>query len=226
MRKVVSRLVFDTLVVATALFGAAGTWHWWRAWVLLAVLFVVRLVGAHGVFRVNPALMLERVGPPIGAGQSRRDRALVLFVLASGFVGLPIVAALDRFWWPQLVRSPAWLAVLGLGLFAGGWALKNLALRANAFAVAAVRIQRERQHVVIDAGVYSRIRHPFYAADPMIFVGLGLWLESYVTVWCSVIPLAVLLLRLLEEEQVLQRELTGYGAYMQRVPSRLIPGVW
>jgi protein-S-isoprenylcysteine O-methyltransferase Ste14 len=48
-----------------------------------------------------------------------------------------------------------------------------LALRANAFAVPAVRLQRERAHAVVDSGVYAVVRHPFYAADPLIFVGLG-----------------------------------------------------
>ena len=226
MHRVVLRLIFDAVVVAAALFGVAGTWDWWRAWVLLLVLFVIRLGGARVVFAANPALMLERARPPLCHGQSRRDRALVLIVLASGFVGLPIVSGLDRFWWPQLAPPPTILSALGLGLFASGWVLKNLALRANAFAVAAVRIQHEREHVVVDSGIYGIVRHPFYAADPLIFVGLGLWLQSYVALWCSVIPIAVLIVRLRGEEQVLQRELLGYRAYMQRVPSRLFPGIW
>lgn len=226
MRKIIVRIVADVIVVAIALFGAAGTLRWWRAWALLAVLLIVRLVGARVVFRVNPALMLERAEPPIQHGQALADKLLLLAVLATGFVGLPIVAGLDRFRWHALTPPATVVAAVGLLLFASGWILKTLALRANAFAVTVVRVQREREHVVVDSGIYSIIRHPFYAADPLIFVGTGLWLESYRAVLCAIIPLAVVLWRLRVEEQVLRRELPGYSDYAERVPRRLIPGIW
>jgi protein-S-isoprenylcysteine O-methyltransferase Ste14 len=97
---------------------------------------------------------------------------------------------------------------------------------ANAFAVPVVRLQRERAHALVDSGVYSVIRHPFYAADPLILVGLGLWLESYLAVLVAVIPLTFMFVRLGMEERFLRRELPGYDAYMLRVRHRLIPGVW
>jgi protein-S-isoprenylcysteine O-methyltransferase Ste14 len=114
----------------------------------------------------------------------------------------------------------------GLVLFALGWSIKSLALRANAFAIAVVRLQSERAHAVADSGAYSVIRHPFYAADALIFVGLGLWLESYVAALCAVIPLAFMVIRMHLEERFLKRELPGYNDYTVRVPHRLIPGVW
>ena len=226
MLKVAARIGFDALMVALALFGTAGTLRWWRAWALLALLLIIRLVGARLVFRVNPESMRERAKSPIQHGQPRPDKALVLAVLATGFVGLPMVAGLDRFHWPRLTVPTAAVAAFGLVLFGSGWVLKSLALRANAFAVTAVRIQRERKHSVVDSGIYGVVRHPFYAADPLIFVGLGLWLESYVAVLCAVVPLSLVLWRMHLEEQVLRRELPGYGEYMTRVPHRLIPGVW
>jgi protein-S-isoprenylcysteine O-methyltransferase Ste14 len=226
MLKVVARIGFDALTVAVALFGTAGTLRWWRAWALLAVLLIIRLVGARLVFRVNPELMRERAKSPIQHGQARPDKLLLLAVLSTGFVGLPMIAGLERFQGPLLLEPNTALSALGLLLFGSGWTLKSLALRANAFAVAAVRIQRERKHAVADSGIYGVVRHPFYAADPLIFVGLGLWLESYVTVLCAVVPLSLVLWRMLLEEQVLRRELPGYPEYTKRVPHRLIPGVW
>jgi len=103
---------------------------------------------------------------------------------------------------------------------------KSLALRANAFAIAVVRVQREHAHAVVDSGVYGVIRHPFYAAGPLIFAGLGLWLESSVATLCAVLPVAFMVMRLRMEERFLQRELPGYADYLARVPHRLIPGVW
>lgn len=226
MLRVMARLVADAVLIAILLFSAAGTLTWWRAWLLLAVLLLVRAVGALAVYRVNPALLQERAKLPIHGDQPRTDKLLLLAVLATGFMGLPVIAGLDAFRWHVLPRPAPLLADLGLVLFTLGWGLKSRALRANAFAIAVVRLQSERAHAVIDSDVYSIIRHPFYAADPLIFVGLGLWLESYVATLCAVMPVAFVVMRLCLEERFLQRELPGYREYSVRVPHRLVPGVW
>jgi protein-S-isoprenylcysteine O-methyltransferase Ste14 len=67
---------------------------------------------------------------------------------------------------------------------------------------------------------------PFYAADPLILVGLGLWLESCVAVLAAVVPIALMVMRLRLEDRFLHRELPGYTAYAERVRFRLIPGAW
>ena len=226
MPRVLARLCADAALVAACLFAAAGTLAWPRAWVLLAVLLVVRAAGAYAVHRVNPALLEERAKLPVHAGQPRSDRLLVLAVLATGFLGLPLVAGLDAFRWHVLPRPAPLVGGAGLALFALGWALKSVALRANAFATAVVRLQGERGHAVADAGVYAVVRPPFYAADPLILVGLGLWLGSYAAALGAVAPVALMVARLRLEERLLRRELPGYAEYTTRVPHRLIPGVW
>jgi protein-S-isoprenylcysteine O-methyltransferase Ste14 len=224
MLKVALRLLADAALVATALFLSAGTLAWPRAWVLLAVLLLVRMVGALAVYRVNPELLRERAGLPVHAEQPWADRVLLLGVLATGFLATPAVAGLDTYHWHLLAEPARPVAGLGLLLFAVGWSLKSLALHANPFAVTAVRVQRE--HAVAGSGVYGIVRHPFYAADPLIFVGLALWLGSYTAALMAVVPVALMVLRLRLEERVLRRELPGYAAYAARVRHRLIPGVW
>lgn len=226
MRRVTARLVADAALVAILLFVSAGTLRWWRAWVLLSALLLVRTLGARAAYRVHPDLLRERAKLPLHAAQPRADRLLLLAVLATGFLGLPVVAGLDAFRWHVLARPTPLLAALGLVLFALGWSLKSLALRANAFAAAVVRLQSERRHAVADSGVYGIVRHPFYAADPLILVGLGLWLESYVAALCAIVPVALMVMRLRLEERFLRRELPGYEAYATRVPHRLVPGIW
>lgn len=226
MLRVMARLIADAALVAILLFLAAGTFAWRRAWVLVAVLLLVRVVGAIAVYRVNAGLLRERAGLPIHTEQSSTDRLLLLGVLATGFLGLPVIAGLDAFRWQALPRPAPAIAALGLVLFALGWSVKSLALRANAFAVAVVRVQSERAHAVADSGPYSIVRHPFYAADPLILAGLSLWLESYVATLSAVVPIALMVMRLLLEERFLQRELPGYSTYTERVRFRLIPGIW
>jgi protein-S-isoprenylcysteine O-methyltransferase Ste14 len=226
MLRVKVRLVADAVLVAILLFLSAGTLAWWRAWVLLVVLFLIRALGARAVYRVNPGLLRERAGLPMHKEQSWADRLLLLGVLATGFLGLPVIAGLDAFRWHALPRPAPPVAGLGLVLFALGWSVKSLALRANAFAIAVVRLQGERAHAVADSGPYGVVRHPFYAADPLILVGLGLWLQSYVTALAAMVPIALMVMRLQLEERFLRRELSGYTAYAARVRFRLIPGIW
>ena len=226
MLRVMARLIADAVLVAVLLFISAGTVAWARAWVLLGTLFLVRAVGALAVYRVNPELLRERAQLPIHDGQPLADRALLFGVLATGFLGLPIIAGLDAFRWHALSAPAPLITDLGLALFALGWSVKSLALRANAFAVAVVRLQSERAHAVVDSGPYGVVRHPFYAADPLILVGLSLWLESYVAAVCALIPIALMVTRLRMEEGFLRRELPGYTAYTDRVRFRLIPGIW
>jgi protein-S-isoprenylcysteine O-methyltransferase Ste14 len=111
-------------------------------------------------------------------------------------------------------------------LFTLGWGLKGWALRSNAFATAPARLQRERNHVVVDSGPYALVRHPFYAADPLIFFGLSLWLESYAAMVYALVPIALMMVRLTLEERLLREGLPGYRDYGNRVQHRLIPGVW
>ena len=226
MLRIVIRLVVDAAIIACLLLLSAGTLIWWRAWLLVAVMLVIRTVGALAVYQVNPTLLQERAKLPLHGDQPWTDRLLVLGILTTGFAGLPIVAGLDAFHWHLLTPPAATASAAGLVLFALGWCLKSLALRANAFAVPVVRVQTERAHAIADAGVYSVVRHPFYAADPLIFVGLGLWLESYVAVFFAAIPVTLMVIRLHLEEEFLRRELPGYNEYMLRVPHRLIPGIW
>lgn len=226
MRRVMARLVADAALVAILLFLSAGTLAWWRAWVLLAVLLLVRTVGAHAVHRVNPDLLRERAGLPIHREQPLADRVLLLAVLATGVLGLAVVAGLDTHRWQALPPPLPLVTGLGLVMFALGWSIKSLALRANTYAVAVVRLQRERSHTVVDTGPYAIVHHPFYAADPLILVGMGLWLESYLAALAAVVPIALMIIRLRLEERFLHRELPGYTAYAERVRHRLIPGVW
>ncbi|WP_373070605.1 isoprenylcysteine carboxylmethyltransferase family protein [Gemmatimonas sp.] len=200
-------MLADTALVAPLLFGAAGTLSWWRAWMLLAVMLVVRAVGAVVVARVYPELLRDRAKLPMHVDQPWTDRVLLIAVLATGFLGVPAIAGLDVFRWHVLPPPAPAVSAIGLVLFALGWSLKQLALRANAFATTVVRVQHERAHAVADTGVYAIVRHPFYAADPLILVGLGLWLESYAAAVGAVIPVALMVMRLQGEERFLCRAL-------------------
>src|SRR5881392_3806667 len=116
MIRILARLSADAMFVATCTFGAAGTFAWPRAWILLSVLLVVRITTAVAVYRISPALVLDRAKLPIHGDQPPADRVLLLAVLATGFLGLPAIAAADAFHWHLLARPSEPVAVSGLVL--------------------------------------------------------------------------------------------------------------
>ena len=216
----------DTMIVGVALFAAAGTFAWPRAWVLLVVLSVVRILSAIAVFRVNPTLLRERASVLMHREQPWADTLLLFAFMTTAFIGVPVVAALDVFHWHVLPSPPLLVAGLGLVLFTVGWVIKAFALKENAFAVTVVRLQGERHQRVVDSGIYNVVRHPMYAGSPFVHLGLSVWLGSYTAALYASLPLGLLTVRMALEERFLRRELPGYPEYMKRVPYRVLPGIW
>jgi protein-S-isoprenylcysteine O-methyltransferase Ste14 len=213
------------LLFAILLFGPAQTLQWTRAWILLAVLFVVRVAGVVSVLRVNGELLREREKLSLQRDQLTIDKLLLPACMAS-FAGLVAFNAVDRFYLRLLPAPPALVSAAGLLLFVLGWTLVALALRTNAFAATVVRHQAERNHAVVQSGVYGVVRHPMYAGLIPVMVGLSLWLESYAAALLALIPIALLAARIQVEERMLRDKLEGYQEYAARVRSRLIPGIW
>jgi protein-S-isoprenylcysteine O-methyltransferase Ste14 len=101
-----------------------------------------------------------------------------------------------------------------------------LVFRENAFAAPVVKHQTERKHKVVDTGVYAIVRHPMYLGIFIFNIGIALWLESFAGAILSLIPIAVLAVRIVFEERFLREELPGYQSYTERVRYRLIPYLW
>jgi protein-S-isoprenylcysteine O-methyltransferase Ste14 len=76
---------------------------------------------------------------------------------------------------------------------------------------------------VVERGIYRYVRHPIYAGDLVLLVGLELALNSWLVL--VVAPLAVIVVRrAVAEETLLAARLTGYRAYCGRT-KRFIPFV-
>jgi protein-S-isoprenylcysteine O-methyltransferase Ste14 len=217
-------LVFNVAFYALLLFLPVGTLHWWRAWVFLAVTLIVTAAAVWSIFPDNAGLFAERSRGVIQKGQPLWDRILVILVLVS-YVGQIIFIPLDVFRLHLMARPGPVVSFLGLVLYVGGWWILTLAMKINPFAVPVVRLQEERHQRVIDTGVYGLLRHPMYAAFAPFAIGPALWLGSSAAALLALVPIGILAMRSVFEEQFLKRELKGYDAYTERVRYRLIPFV-
>lgn len=216
---------FQPALFALVLFWPAGTFAWWRAWILIVIVAVAAVLSLRGLARHDPALLAERFRPPIQASQPVADRVVLLLFLAA-YLGAVLVVPFDVFHWRLVPPPPAWLSSAGLALFVVGWWIVDRALRANTFAAPVVKSQPERGQRVIDTGPYAIVRHPMYAGALLLLIGLPLWLESVAGVLAALAPIVLLMVRIAVEERVLRAALPEYADYARRVPARLVPRVW
>ena len=222
------RLLVQTVlclgVMAVLLFVPAGTIRWTGAWIFLIETFVISVVFGLWLARHDPALLKERLRPPIQKGQSIQDK-IVTGLLVLLYLGWFVFMALDavRFQWSSV---PAWLQVPGaLGVFVACY-IGYLTLRENTFAAPVVKIQKERAHTVITSGPYRFVRHPMYAGMIFYLFFTPLLLGSWWGILWGLVLLGLFAIRIQIEEGTLRRELQGYNEYAKRVRYRLIPGVW
>jgi protein-S-isoprenylcysteine O-methyltransferase Ste14 len=205
------------------LFVPAGTLDWPSAWAFLVELLGLSTVTGLLLVRHDPALVAERLGPPVQKGQPTADKFLLIAILLS-LAGWLVFMGFDaRFGWSTV---PVWVQVVGaLSLGLSLW-IGYRAMRENSFAAPVVRIQKERGQRVVDTGPYSHVRHPLYAGALFSFIGVPLLLGSW---WgLAPTPVFVLLLaaRIQLEEKTLRDGLEGYDAYVARVRYRLVPLIW
>ena len=226
----IKRLILSVFLNAVV-FGAsflllAGTWHWWRAWVLMGVVALCTAFTMIGVFRSRPDLLNERMKPPYQKDQPWADK-LALTALLIAFLALLAFIPMDVFRFHLLLGKPGEvISSIGVVLFVAGWTVISLTFRENAYAAPVVRLQSERHHKVVDTGVYSIVRHPMYSGWLVLMIGMALWLESTAGAVAMVFLVIPLIWRILVEESFLKSQLTGYLDYTKRVRSRLVPGVW
>jgi protein-S-isoprenylcysteine O-methyltransferase Ste14 len=223
--KVIAGVVFNVAFYALLLFVPAGTLHWWRAWVFLAVTVAVMAVAIFSILSDNADLFSQRAKGIIQQGQPQWDRVLVI-VLVVSYVGQIVLIPLDVFRFHFVPKPGGLVSLFGLALYVVGWWIMILAMKVNPFAVPVVRLQEERHQRVIDTGVYAVVRHPMYTGFVPMVMGPALWLQSYVAALLAIFPIAVLATRSVFEERFLKRELGGYEAYTKKVRYRLIPFVW
>lgn len=220
-------LVRETVGLAlsgVALFWPAGTVAWPMGWVVWGVLAAWVIGTAVVVFRVQPGLLAERLGPRVRG--ERWDRALLPLLGLANLARL-IVAGLDRRNGWTLAAEFPWGAMAAAAVMAAlGYALFVWALAVNAFFTQQVRVEPERGQRVVERGPYRFVRHPGYAGAAVFELFAPLALGSWWAALPSALGLGLLVVRTALEDRALLQRLPGYGEYARRTRSRLIPRVW
>jgi protein-S-isoprenylcysteine O-methyltransferase Ste14 len=87
-------------------------------------------------------------------------------------------------------------------------------------------VEVEQDQSVISTGPYALVRHPMYLGTSIMWLATPVALGSFWALPVFLILPIVLVYRIMNEKEVLLRELPGYREYTQKVRYRLIPGIW
>lgn len=212
------KFLLGFIMLAALLFVPAGTLNYWNAWLLLAILYVPMLIVGAVLLVKNPELLRKR----LKARENEVEQKRVIFLSGLMFVAGFAVAGLDyRFQWLVL---PGWLVTAAAVVFVVGYLLFVEVMRENEYLSRTVEVQEDQ--TVVDSGLYGVIRHPMYAATILMFMAMPLVLGSFFSFLVFLLYPVITVMRIRNEEEVLEKNLKGYAEYKKRVKYRLIPFVW
>jgi protein-S-isoprenylcysteine O-methyltransferase Ste14 len=217
-RLVLSRYLMALLALAAMFFIPAGTLAYWEAWLYLGILFIPMAFVMIYLIKNDPELLERRMR--FRERETTQKRVIgfswIFFLLAFLIPGFD-----ERFDWSYV---PVWVVLAAAVVVLLGYGMVIWVFRENRYASRVIEVAQGQQ--VIDTGPYAVVRHPMYSGSILLYTFSPLVLGS----WWAVIPAAMiiptLVARILNEEQILVKDLPGYSAYRERVRFRLMPLVW
>ncbi len=212
------KFTVGVLLVGTLLFLPAGSFSFLNGWLFLGLLFIpMLLLGVILLFKA-PDLLRKRLGTKEEEKTQKGVVALSGLLFIAGFV----VAGLDfRFGWSKM---PLWVVSVASVVLLVSYALYAEVMRENAYLSRTIEVQENQK--VVDTGLYGIVRHPMYAVTLWLFLAIPLVLGSWWSLLCFAPYVVVIVVRIHNEEKVLEAGLDGYSEYKKRVKYRIFPFLW
>ncbi len=91
---------------------------------------------------------------------------------------------------------------------------------------AARTVQVDEGQYIIKTGPYAVVRHPMYVGTLLMYLVTPLALGSYWALIPAAFIIPMLVVRIKNEELVLERDLAGYREYKLEMKYRLVPRIW
>ena len=214
----ITKFIIGAVLVGLLIFLPAGTLSFFNGWLFMGILFIPMFLAGIVMMVKNPGLLEKR----LNAKEKQQDQSMVVKLCGLMFIVGFVLAGLGvRLDWYILPKSVVYVAA---ALFLAAYILYAEVLRENTYLSRTIEVQENQK--VIDTGLYGIVRHPMYSATVLLFLSMPLVLGS---VYSFVIFLAYPLIiakRIKGEEEFLEKELTGYKEYKQKVNYRLLPFIW
>lgn len=212
------KIILGVVLVGLLIFLPAGTLNYFNGWLLMGILFIPMFIAGIVMMIKNPELLKRRLDAKEKIGEQKSVIKLSGLMFVLGF----IIAGLDyRF---SLLPLPSFISIIGSILFIISYVLYAEVLRENTYLSRTIKVEKNQK--VIDTGLYSIVRHPMYMATLILFLSMPLVLGSIISFLVFLIYPFIIIKRLKNEEEFLEKELDGYSEYKKKVKYRLIPFIY
>ena len=202
LREAVIKFTAGIILVGALLFVPAGTLKWSNGWLFMGVLFIPMFIAGIVMYLKAPALLRSR----LSAREKEATQQGVIRYSGLMFLAAFIVAGLNfRFGWTSL---PAFVVTGAVIVFLLSYLMFAEVLRENAYLSRTIEVQENQ--TVVDTGLYGIVRHPMYSATVLLFLSMGLILNSIISFVIMLAYIPLIVTRIRNEEEVLERELNGY----------------
>ncbi len=207
-----------TILVGVLIFLPAGTFSYFNGWLLMGILFIPMFLAGIVMMFKNPYLLKTR----LDAKEKQNEQSFVVKLSGLMFLAGFIVAGLGfRFNWFVLPKS---ISIGAAVVFLFAYVLYAEVLRENTYLSRTIKVQENQK--VIDTGLYGIVRHPMYSVTLLLFLSMPLVLGSVYSFLIFLVYPFIIAKRIKHEEEFLEKELSGYSEYKQKVKYRLIPFIW
>ena len=212
------KIILGVVLVGLLIFLPAGTLNYFNGWLLMGILFIPMFIAGIVMMIKNPELLKRRLDAKEKIGEQKSVIKLSGLMFVLGF----IIAGLDYRY--SLLPLPSFISIIGSILFIISYVLYAEVLRENTYLSRTIKVEKNQK--VIDTGLYSIVRHPMYMATLILFLSMPLVLGSIISFLVFLIYPFIIIKRLKNEEEFLEKELDGYSEYKKKVKYRLIPFIY
>lgn len=211
------------IVTGLIFFLSSGEISILRAWIYSGIYAIGGLIIGIVLLKKTPKLLNDR--GKMQEGTKQFDKYIILTYFIVAIVITPLVAGIDRRF--NLIEIlPFFYLYIGIILYIFSAVFSTWPMLHNPFFEGTVRIQKEKNHSVINTGPYKIVRHPGYLGMLLGSISLPLALGSVLAFIPLFIMIILIFVRTYYEDTTLQKELTGYTEYCKEVKYRLIPFIW
>jgi len=212
------KFLLGVIIVGLLIFLPAGTGGYLNGWIFMSILFIPMFITGVVMMVKNPKLLKER----LDSKEKDKEQQMVIKLSGLMFIVGFVLAGLDfRFGWVSL---PKWVSYVSSIIFILAYVMYGEVLRENTHLARTIKVEDNQK--VVDTGLYGIIRHPQYSASIILFLAMPLILGSLISFFVFLLYPILIVIRIINEEKVLERELEGYKEYKNKVKYCLIPFIW
>jgi len=214
----ITKFLLGFVLVCLLIFIPAGTIKYFNGWLFICLLFIPMFIAGIVMMIKSPSLLKSRLNAKEKEDEQKQVVKLSGLMFVIGFV----LAGLNyRFSWIVL---PNIVIIVASIIFIVSYILYAEVLRENVYLSRTIEVQKEQK--VIDTGLYRLVRHPMYSATILLFLSMPLILGSIISFIIFLIYPFIIVKRIKNEEEVLEKNLKGYKEYKKKVKYKLIPFIW